>query len=71
MKNRVIWKKVRKDDKTFVNMPFAICEKCNREYNNGNVFASKYCPECSKEVQREKTRERVRRHREKLKRTGE
>lgn len=39
------------------------CERCGAEYNNGNVAASKYCPECAKIVQREKTRERVRRWR--------
>lgn len=39
------------------------CQRCGLEFNNGNVAASKYCPECAKIVQREKTRERVRKWR--------
>ena len=45
----------------------AFCERCGKEFTNGNVAAAKYCPECAKIVQREKTRERVRRWREKKK----
>ena len=38
-----------------------------REYTNGNIAASKYCPECAIIIQRVKTKERVRRWREKQK----
>lgn len=41
------------------------CSLCGQEYRNNNLFASSYCDECGKKVKREKTAERVRRHREK------
>ena len=44
-----------------------ICSVCSKEYNNGNVSTSLYCPECAKNIRRKKTAERVRRYREKSK----
>lgn len=67
MKNNIIWKDIKINDGRIVKMPFKTCERCNEEFNNGNIFAAKYCPECSEEVKKEKTRERVRRFREKNK----
>lgn len=43
------------------------CTKCGTVYNNGNVAMSLYCPPCALDVKRAKTRERVRKHREKAK----
>ena len=43
------------------------CTICGKEYNNGNVMASLYCPECAAKVKREKTAARVKRYREKQK----
>ena len=40
------------------------CEKCGVIYNNGNVATSLYCPKCALVVKRERTKERVRRYRE-------
>lgn len=67
MGKRIIWKDIKRDNGRTVKMPFKTCERCNKEFNNGNVFASKYCPECSEDIKREKTRERVKRFRDKLK----
>lgn len=64
MINKVFWKKVETETGAAINMPFRICEKCNEEFNNGNVFASKYCPKCSEQIKKEKTRERVRKYRQ-------
>lgn len=64
MENKVIWKSIAKGKK-MIKMPFGICQRCNKEYQNNNVFASKYCPECALIVKKEKTRERVRKHRKK------
>lgn len=63
MNKKTFWKVIEKDDGLTVKMLFSICERCNNEYTNNNVFASKHCMECSKEIKREKTRERVRQHR--------
>lgn len=41
------------------------CKRCGQEFNSGNVAASKYCAACAEIVRRERTRERVRRFREK------
>ena len=57
------WKKVATSHYLAVNT----CNICGKEYSNGNVMASLYCPECAAKVKREKTAERVRRHREKQK----
>ena len=43
------------------------CKLCGKEYNNGNVMASLYCPECAARIKREKTAERVKRYRAKKK----
>ena len=43
------------------------CSICGVEYRNNNVAASLYCPSCAIDVKRQKTAERVRRYREKLK----
>jgi rRNA maturation endonuclease Nob1 len=42
-----------------------VCSVCKKEYSNNNLFASSYCLECGKQIKKEKTRERVRKHREK------
>lgn len=39
------------------------CSVCGVEYSNNNVSASLYCPACAEKVKREKTAERVRKHR--------
>lgn len=67
MKKRIIWKDIKRDNESIVKMPFKTCERCNKEFNNGNVFASKYCTECSEDIKREKARERVRQFRQKNK----
>ncbi len=54
-----------------VKIPFTTCEKCEKEFSSGNTFASIYCPECSAEIKKEKTRERVRKHRAKSKESAE
>lgn len=41
------------------------CQKCNRWMKQSKTKPKKYCEDCSKEVEREQTRERVRRYREK------
>lgn len=43
------------------------CECCGEPIDRLNIRTSKYCIECSKEVKRQKTRERVRRFRMKNK----
>ena len=63
MDRKVIWKSIDKDNGS-VKMPFVLCQKCNKEFNNGNVFASNYCPDCASIIKKEKTRERVRRFRQ-------
>ena len=44
---------------------YARCTVCNRLMRQSKTKPRKYCEECSKEVEREKTRERVKRYREK------
>lgn len=44
---------------------YARCEKCDRLMRQSKTRPRKYCEECAKEVEKEKTRERVRRYREK------
>lgn len=39
------------------------CECCGELIDRLNISTSKYCIECSKEVQKQKTKERVRRFR--------
>lgn len=41
------------------------CQRCNRLMKQSKTKPKKYCESCAKEVEREKTRERVRRYREK------
>lgn len=41
------------------------CQRCNRLMKQSKTKPKKYCEECAKESEREHTRERVRRHREK------
>lgn len=41
------------------------CQKCNRLMKQSKTKPKKYCENCAKEVEREHTRERVRRYREK------
>lgn len=70
MKEKVIWKEITKDDGRRVKIPFRTCEKCEKEFSNGNTFASKYCPECAAEIKKEKTRERVRKYRENVEKSA-
>ena len=62
-KNSWKWKEIEPSHYLAVNT----CTICGKEYNNGNVMASMYCPTCAAKVKREKTAERVRRYREKQK----
>lgn len=62
-KNGWKWKEIE----TSHYLAVMTCTICGKEYNNGNVMASLYCPECAAKVKREKTAERVRRYREKQK----
>lgn len=71
MEKKVYWKKVVGADGRTVKMPFKKCEKCGAEFNNGNTFASKYCEPCATEIKREKTRERVRKYRQKKQEAAE
>jgi hypothetical protein len=41
------------------------CQRCNRWMKQSKTKPKKYCEDCAKEAEREHTRERVRRHREK------
>lgn len=41
------------------------CQRCNRIMKQSKTKPKKYCEKCAKEVEREQTRERVRRYREK------
>lgn len=41
------------------------CQRCDRLMKQGKTKPKKYCEECAKEAERENTRERVRRYREK------
>lgn len=41
------------------------CQRCNRLMKQSKTKPKKYCEECAKEAERENTRERVRRYREK------
>jgi hypothetical protein len=45
---------------------YARCQKCNRLMKQGKTKPRKYCEECAKIVERENTKERVRRFREKM-----
>lgn len=63
MKNNIIWKLVELDNKSQVKRPYKTCIKCNKEYTNNNIFASDYCNECSGQVKKEKTKERVKQYR--------
>ena len=69
--NNVVWKEIVKEDGRRVKIPFRTCEKCEKEFSSGNTFASIYCPECAAEVKKEKTRERVRKHRAAVKKSAE
>lgn len=44
---------------------YARCQKCNRLMRQGKTKPRKYCEECAKIVERDNTKERVRRFREK------
>ena len=62
-KNGWKWKEIEPHHYLAVNT----CKLCGKEYNNGNVMASLYCPECAARIKREKTAERVKRYRAKKK----
>jgi predicted RNA-binding Zn-ribbon protein involved in translation (DUF1610 family) len=40
-----------------------LCSICGVEYSNNNIAASLYCPACAEKINREKTAERVKKHR--------
>ena len=63
VKNRWNYKKIASGHYLAVNS----CSICEREYNNGNVATSQYCPECSIIIKRKKTAERVKQYRSKHK----
>ena len=44
---------------------YAKCQRCHRLMKQGKTKPKKYCETCAKEAERENTRERVRRYREK------
>jgi len=58
-RDNIAWKKGTDG----VYIPTGICSICGKEYTNGNAPASLYCLECSKEITKKKTAERVRRYR--------
>ena len=43
---------------------YAKCKKCSRWMKQSKTKPKKYCEDCGKEVEREQTRDRVRRYRE-------
>ena len=45
---------------------YARCQKCNRLMRQGKTKPRKYCEECAKVVEKENSKERVRRFREKM-----
>ena len=59
--------KYRVERKGIRTIKIKLCEKCGKDLDRINNITSKYCLDCSKEIKREKTRERVRKYREKLK----
>lgn len=44
-----------------------LCERCEKKLKKIGSMAQKYCESCKVEVQREKTRERTQKYRERLK----
>jgi hypothetical protein len=46
------------------NKGYTRCQRCGRWMKQSKTKPKKYCEECAKEVEREQTRERVRRYRE-------
>lgn len=44
---------------------YAKCQRCHRPMRQGKTKPKKYCENCAKEAERENTRERVKRYREK------
>lgn len=71
MRRNIYWKEKINEQGESVKVPYKICSRCEKEFSNGNTFASLYCPACAEEIKKEKTRERVRKHREKAKKTTE
>lgn len=71
MKKEITWKPIINAKGQKVKIPFTTCEKCEKEFSSGNTFASIYCPECAAEIKKEKTRDRVRKHRAKAKESAE
>lgn len=49
---------------------YGVCTICKKHFKNGNVFAASYCPECGKQIAREKTRDRVKKYREKIRKVS-
>lgn len=58
----MIFKKFREDGK-IINR--AICNRCSEVLKYAGSAAQKYCPECKPIVDREKSRERMRKMRDK------
>lgn len=67
--NQWYWKRTQDENGKSFYLAVNVCMRCEKEYNNGNVAASKYCPECAKIVQAEQNRERVKRCRERKKKS--
>ena len=56
------WRYERQENGVF--LAINTCNICGKTYNNGNVMASLYCPECSAAEKRKRQTERQRRCRE-------
>lgn len=56
--------KYRFEKRGISNIRIKLCERCGKDLDRKNSITSKYCLECSKEIKKEKTRERVRKYRE-------
>lgn len=67
MQDNVIKRLIAKDNITATYQLLGECLECGKEYTAVNVHTSKYCPDCKKTVERRKTRERVKRLRERKK----
>lgn len=62
VKRTIIKKLIKKDSIRAYYKLLAVCTICGIEYESGNVFQAKYCPDCRIQVMREQNRERQRRH---------
>jgi len=58
------YKKVVKDGRT---IHIGVCQKCGNVLEHCGSAAQRYCPDCKIVVDREKSRERMRRYRARMK----